>query len=161
MLDERWPAVCDVGPALIQHWVKMSCLLGYPETVITCGAAVLRELEGAGRARVVPESGRICGVLVRGRHEYPVGSLRLPRVVLVNKDGVRPPCLPVHSYHQLRGHHLKTMSNHWPVRTDCCDWFVLLICVTFISALVTCIIWTWNCKRNFQLQMMKNSLICV
>ena len=28
MLFECWPAVSDVGPALKQHWVNVSCLLG-------------------------------------------------------------------------------------------------------------------------------------
>ena len=28
MLFECWPTVSDVGPALKQHWVNVSCLLG-------------------------------------------------------------------------------------------------------------------------------------
>ena len=28
MLVQCWPTVCDAGPALYQHWVNVSCLLG-------------------------------------------------------------------------------------------------------------------------------------
>ena len=29
MLNQRGPSVVDDGPTLIQHWVNVSCLLGY------------------------------------------------------------------------------------------------------------------------------------
>ena len=33
MLGYCWPAVSDVGPTLTQHWVNVSCLLGFARVV--------------------------------------------------------------------------------------------------------------------------------
>ena len=37
MLDQCWANVVDGGPTLVQHWIHVSCLLGYlrPEEVLT------------------------------------------------------------------------------------------------------------------------------
>ena len=29
MLGYRWPTVIDAGPTLTNHWVNVSCLMGY------------------------------------------------------------------------------------------------------------------------------------
>ena len=31
MLDYCWASVVDVGPALIQHWASLTCLLDYTD----------------------------------------------------------------------------------------------------------------------------------
>ena len=53
MLFECWPAVSDVGPALKQHWVNASCMLGSApvinsrpntETLTKCWASVVDDV---------------------------------------------------------------------------------------------------------------------